>query len=572
MIAHTATTRPYRRVDATQECYMIRDLSRLTGTEHDLLVIGGGIYGLFIAWDAAMRGLSVALVEKGDLGGATTANTFRVVHGGLRYLQHADIGRMRQSISERATLMRIAPHLVRPLPFLIPAYGHGMKGPVPLALALLSSALVGAGKKGPLPLGRLVSRSECLRLFPALDARGLTGGIIYHDGQLQSSERLAIAVARAAAETGAALANYVEATGFLASGRRVIGATARDVLSGARLEVRARVTVNAVGPWMDAVLGLPGGFPHRRGLLLSRALNLLIRRPLVQECAVGFYSRGTGLGLSSRARMYFIAPWHGMSLVGTRHLPHDGGPDGLAATEADVMAFLEEINSACPALRLGLEDMVRAYVGLLPADHFTAGGVQLTRHYRVHDHAEDGMDGLVSVMGVKLTESRHVAERAVDLVARKLRRRLPPCATATTPVYGGDASGQDSRPWHGLLAPDIQRHLAQHYGSAWHEVARLALERPGLARRPWSASPVVAAEVVHAVRREMALKLGDVVFRRTSLGLAGVPDEACLWACAALMGNELGWDAARARREIAEVMATGRPVAVGPVAYSGGGT
>lgn len=551
---------------------MIRDLSRLTGAEHDLLVIGGGIYGLFIAWDAAVRGLSVALVERDDFGAATTANTFRVVHGGLRYLQHADIGRMRQSISERATLMRIAPHLVRPLPFLIPAYGHGTKGPVPLALALLASALVGAGKRGPFPMGRVVSRSECLRLFPALDSTGLTGGIIYHDGQLQSSERLAIAMARSAAKAGAALVNYAEATGFLRGGRRVIGATARDVLSGAPLEVRARVTVNAAGPWMDAVLGLPGGFPLRRGLLLSRALNLLIRRPLVQECAVGSYSRGTGPDLSRGARMYFIAPWQGMSLVGTRHLPHDGGPDGLAATEGDVRAFLDDINRACPTLGLTPEDVVRAYVGLLPADRFTADDVQLTRRYRVHDHAKDGVGGLVSVMGVKLTESRHVAEKAVDLVFRKLQRRPPRCATATTPVYGGDASGQDSRSWHGLLAPDTQRHLAQYYGSAWHEVARLALERPGLARRPWSASPVIAAEVVHAVRREMALKLGDVVFRRTLLGLAGVPDEACLRACAALMGNELGWDAARARREIAEVMATGRPVAVGPVAYSGGGT
>ncbi len=211
---------------------MQRDLTELARKEFDLLVIGGGIYGAFVAWDAALRGLSVAMIEKGDFGHATSSNTLRVIHGGLRYLQYGNIPRMRRSIAERTAFMRIAPHLVHPLPFLIPTYGHWRESKALLSLALSLNELIGfdrnrlADPQKHLPRGRVISRDECRRLIPGVSDRGLTGGLMYYDCQMYDSERLILAVARSAAQAGAALANYVEATKFLRNGARVDGITA----------------------------------------------------------------------------------------------------------------------------------------------------------------------------------------------------------------------------------------------------------------------------------------------------------------------------------------------------------
>jgi glycerol-3-phosphate dehydrogenase len=282
----------------------------------------------------------VALLEKGDFGHATSSNSLRVVHGGLRYLQHGDIPRMRRSIRERKILLRIAPHLVHPLPVLIPTYGHTLRGPAALSLALRVHDLVGLDRnrgqdpRQYLPRGQLISRGECLGLAPGLDAQGLTGGAIVYDGQVPYAERLILAIARSAASAGAHMANYVEVTGPLAEGKRATGAMARDVLTGDRLEVRARVVVNAGGPWVDRVLSrLHGRYPCLPGprRTLSKAFNLLLTRQLIPRCAVGVYANGRvpdrDARLRTGPRLLFITPWQGRSLIGTAHLPYDADPD-----------------------------------------------------------------------------------------------------------------------------------------------------------------------------------------------------------------------------------------------------
>ncbi|MCI0440880.1 MAG: glycerol-3-phosphate dehydrogenase/oxidase [Chloroflexi bacterium] len=490
---------------------MIRNLAGITERAHDVLVMGGGIYGLFTAWDAAMRGLSVALVEKGDFGGATSFNSLRVIHGGLRYLQTGDIRRMRHSIRERTTFLRIAPYLVRPMPFAIPAYGRGARGKLALSVATKIHDLVGFDRnrftdgEGYLPASYTLSRQEVLGLFPGLDQNGLTGAAVYYDSQMQSSERLVLAVVRSAAEAGARMANYVEATGFIVEGNQVKGIVARDALAGDSLEIRARLVINCAGPWVDSVLERLGGQPRRK-IALSKAFNLLVDRKLTESYAFGFNS---GLGPRGR-RMFFATPWHGKTLIGTEHLPFDGGPDSSVATEQEIESFVKDINEAYPPAELRREDVLMVYSGLLPMDGVRNGIVQLAKHYALHDHArEDGVDGLISIVGVKFTESRHVAEKAVDLAFRKLGMKPPACKTASTPIQCREAP--------------------QHLDGNAEQFQ---------------------AEVIHSVRNEMALRLSDVIFRRTALATFGLPDEATIRRCASIMATELGWDARRTEAEI----------------------
>ena len=569
---------------------MKRDLVRLSENVYDVLVIGGGIYGVFVAWDAALRGLAVALVEKGDFGHATSSNTLRIIHGGLRYLQYGAVRRMRQSIHERTVLMRIAPHLVHPLPFLIPTYRHLMRGKSALSLALLMNDIIGFDRnrqvdaQKQLPRGRIISREACLRLFPGVEERGLTGGAIYYDCQMYNSERLILSAARSAAMSGADLANYAEVVGLLCrddasiAPKRVAGVRVKDVLTGDELDIRARVVVNTSGPWLDQVLGLLDDYhPNRRlsaaksresGLVLSKAFNLLVNPQFVPEYAVGIYSHARfedqDAILSKGSRLFFITPWHNRSLIGTAHLPYDGDPDSLKVTEGEIQSFLDEINDAYPAACLKRQDVCFAYGGLLPMawNSNGTGDVQLAKKYCIRDHQKaEGVEGLVSVIGVKFTEARHVAERIVDLVFRKLGRKPPKSLTAVTPLHGGQIEQFDDFLFQGIKrrpegwsAPAI-RHLISNYGSEYLRVLKYLNEDPEPTQTITDVSTLIKAEVLHGIREEMAQKLTDVIFRRTELGSAGYPGDTCLKTCAAIMSKALGWDKARTQKEVEKVQA-----------------
>jgi len=583
---------------------MQRNLNQLAAHTFDVLIIGGGIYGVCAAWDAALRGLSVALVEKGDFGHATSSNSLRVIHGGLRYLQHGNFRRLRQSIQERTIFMRIAPHLVHPLPFFIPTYGHAMRGKEILTLGLLINDLIGfdrnrlEDRQKYLPRGRIISKDECLRLVPGIEKKGLTGGAIVYDCQMFSSERLILSFVRSATRAGAQAANYVEVVGLLGNGDRVAGVKARDLLNGNEMEIRARVVVNTSGPWLDRVLSLCNGHSPNRSPALSKAFNILVNRQLIPHYAVGIYAKNRVKDrdalLSRGSRLLFLTPWHDRSLIGTVHLPYDCDPDHCGVTEDEIQDFLDEVNEAYPAAALERRDVCFTYGGLLPMAKHGAGGVQLVKRYRIVDHKkEKGVEGLVSVMGVKLTEARHVAEKTIDLVFAKLGNTAPKSATATTPLHGGhiqqfsDFLAHQARRKPKQISADAFQRLIQLYGSAYPEVLKYLDEGCALGptksvtcrsenvdsfSHPTSGHPaeslsrpndgsqagnsfLIRAEVLHGVREEMAQKLTDVVLRRTSLGIPGNQGDHTLRSAAAIMSKELGWDDLRTQREIGEVKA-----------------
>ena len=326
---------------------MNRDLSRLTEREFDLLVIGGGVHGLAAAYDAAQRGLSVALVESGDFGSGASFNHLKTVHGGLRYLQNADLKRMRESIVERRILARIAPHLLTPLPFLMPTYRTLTRSRMAMRVAFAADALVGGDRnvgvspRLQIPMGRTMSRDECLRLFPGARTKNLTGGALWYDYQMRNTDRLTLAFGLAAAREGACLANYARATTPLRSGGRVTGMRVLDGLSGETFEVRAAMTLNAAGAGAGRVMeafGAPQSYP------LIKATNLVTRRPM------------TGPALASSTdsgRMLFVVPWQGLAMAGTFHSETDCPPDDLDVSARELAACLAEINQAFPDSKLG---------------------------------------------------------------------------------------------------------------------------------------------------------------------------------------------------------------------------
>ena len=272
---------------------MKRDLVRLTHTPYDLLIVGGGLYGLFIAWEGALRGLQVGLIEQGDFGHSTSSNSLRVIHGGLRYLQHGAISRMRQSIRERSIFLRIAPHLIHPLPFLFPTYGHGLRGKEMFSLALFIHDLIGIDRNQGLNhhkllrSSHLISKGELRQLVPGFDDEGLNGAALCYDAQMLNPERLLMSLAQSADQAGAHLANYVKMTGFLGSGDVIQGVMACDVLSDEKLEIQAHLVINAGGPWANRVLNHSQDPKVPPVTSIGRAFNILIKRQLVRKLCLG---------------------------------------------------------------------------------------------------------------------------------------------------------------------------------------------------------------------------------------------------------------------------------------------
>lgn len=520
---------------------------------HDLLIIGGGIYGACLAWEGVSRGLSVALIEKGDFAGATSANSLKIIHGGLRYLQTADIARMLQSMHERKTLMRIAPHLVHPLAVTIPTYGRGMKSREAMTLAFIINDLLSADRnrnmddQKRIPRAHTISRDEFRQRLPNFPDKGVTGGAVFYDARVYNSERLIFAFLHSAANAGAALANYVEACGFIRRGDTVIGVQAQDHISGASLDIRARLIVNAAGPWVSQVRHLLSGKPVET--LFAKAINLVTRS--LTDHAVGFPSRVPG----KPSRFYFIAPWRGRSLVGTAYLPFRAGASNTMVTPDEVDDFLSDLNQAYPSLALTREDVGFAHAGLLPANGLDPATqeVKLSKHYRLIDHRDDGVQGMVSVVGVKYTTARWVAQRTVDYIFKQVwQRSAPPSVSAEKPLHGGEMASFDrfcaeAQP-HGLSQSALQQ-LLLNYGTAYADVLWY------LPAEGDEADRILQAETCHGVREEMAQTLSDVVFRRTDLGSATRPTTTQLQRVAALMASELGWSAERQAEEIESINA-----------------
>ncbi|GAA1009148.1 FAD-dependent oxidoreductase [Acrocarpospora pleiomorpha] len=519
-------------------------LGSMGSQELDVVVVGGGVVGAGVALDAATRGLSVGLVEARDFASGTSSRSSKLIHGGLRYLEQLNFDLVREALQERSLLLqRIAPHLVRPVPFLFPLTHTGWERPyVGAGLVLYDSLGFSFGFTRGVPGHRHLSRRRALRLAPALRRTSFTGAVQYWDAQVDDA-RYVMTLLRTAATYGAHVASRAQVVGFLREGERVTGVRVCDLETGTELDVRARQVVNATGVWTDDIQELVGG----RGQIhvnASKGVHLLVPRDRIHSL--------TGIILRTEKSVLFVIPWGRHWIIGTTDTAWTLDKAHPAASRTDIDYVLDHVNAVL-SVPLTRDDVEGVYAGLRPL--LRGESEQTSQLSREHVVAHP-VPGLVMVAGGKFTTYRVMAADAVDAVAHGLDLRVPPSCTDRIPLAG--AEGYQAR-WNsrnrlaessGLHVARIE-HLLQRYGSMIDEVLVLIEADPSLARPLTGADDYLRAEIVYAATHEGARHLNDVLTRRTHIsietfhrGLA-VAEEA-----AELLAEPLGWDAEQVKREV----------------------
>ncbi len=546
---------------------MQRDLKTLSQEEFDILVVGGGIYGATLAWDAVLRGLKVALIEKADFASGTSSNSLKIIHGGLRYLQHADFARMRESITERRILLKIAPHLVQPLPCVMPTFGHAIKGPEVMRIGLLMNDVFSfdrnrdLDKQRRLPNGTILSKNKLLEIVPYLDRQDLNGGALWYDAQMTNSERLLLSFVHSAVERGAVAANYVKAEKLLLRDSRVLGVSARDALSDDTFDIRAKLTISTQGPWINQVLADMRG--KQAPVAYSTAINLVVNRAFSETHAFAAPTSGEFKDkdaiISKGSRMLFFVPWRGLTLAGTAHKPYVGDAEDYHITESEIEEFLQEVNSALPGANIRRDEIIHTYAGLLPMSSVNeeSGDVQLEKHFKIFDHKiQDQIDGLLSLMTVKFTTARGVSEVAVNKAMEKLGKPVVKSQSRDRQIWGGEIFDvgefirQSQQSLNHGLSKASKEHLVNTYGARYRDVLDVDINNRSRFETITSDSDILKAEILFGVRKEMAQKLSDVLLRRTELGSAGKAQDEEIQAVAHIMAQELDWSESQTQQEI----------------------
>ena len=501
-----------------------RDIAALSSETFDLCVIGGGISGLCIAHDASSRGLKVALVERGDFAQGTTTASTKLIHGGTRYLEQLELGLVREALHERRILLTLAPHVVQPVPFMIPIY-QGMSVPAwKIRAGMLLYDMLSFDKNwGTLPDKHMpwhhyVSAEKALELEPSLRPAGLRGASIYYDGQVPSPARLSLEFAKTAGSHGAQLANYAPVKAIRVDSGKVTGIEALDLLTGKSFVVKASLTVNAAGIWATEVMHLLGVEPPVT-LKPSKGIHL-ITRPLTRSHSV---VNGTPSG-----RRIMIIPWKGKSLIGTTDVFYEGDKDRIRPTRDESQGLIDEINAFLPSAALGLEDVDRAYAGARPLIYKPGKSAsQHSREYKIIDHGEAAnLPGLISVVGGKLTTSRHLAQVVTSQCLRFLNKQSQ-CLTQRIFVGGGDIGVVDEyvQRQRDLVGTSIDdaclKELVTSYGSGYLDLLELVKKEPRLGQRIVPELPIILAEIPYSASHEMAATVSDIAMRRTDLANLG---------------------------------------------------
>ena len=514
----------------------------------DAIVVGGGVAGAGVARELALRGVSVALFEKGDFASGTSSKSSKLIHGGLRYLEMRDFQLVRESLREKKRLERLAPHLVRPLPFLVPVYRGARHGLITVRLGMWLYDLLTPGKTTE--RYRVVRPVDALSMEPNLNAQDLRGAGYYYDDLLVFPERMCLENALSAARHGARIFNYCQVEATLPGRRGLAGVRVRDLLTDQVHDVHAPIIVNCAGPWVDAMRELAGvtaGAPH----ILRRTKGIHCLLPRLTDRAVYLSSDGD-------ERMIFVIPWREFSLVGTTDTDFEGDPDRIWATRDEVTYLLAAVQRVLPDPRATIDNVAYTYAGVRPLS-FEAGA-SASRVSRQHRVVLEGPEGrFMSVTGTKLTCFRSLAEEVGDLVTARLGRSTP-SLTATRTLDGLDeeVGKVEARAWldvsdemaaTGLPRETLER-LVELYGRGYGRVLDLARKLPDGTERLCPENPDVVAQLHHAVTEEMAVSLQDVLLRRTGIGQSPCQGLDCAEAIAGRMAELAGWSPRRLDAEL----------------------
>jgi len=524
--------------------------------DFDVIVIGGGISGAAIAYEAATRGLRVALFEKGDFAEATSAASSKLIHGGLRYLSNMEYSLVRESLRERRILENIAPNFVYPCPMLFPHYRSQIKSNkwlVKIGLTLYDLLAFDKGRTWDtgkkIPNHTTLSARKALQVQPVLKREGLTGASLFYDCLNIFPERLALAFVQSAMAHGARAANYAKVTGFLMDrqGTAVQGVTVRDRIHDRSYAVRGTVTLNCAGPWVDNVLAMARDGHERLRLRRSEGIHI-ITKPLINANSVVS-------AITPAGRHCFLIPWRGHTLIGTTDQPYEGHPDDYRVTRRSIEDLIATVNASFEGLSITYADVRHCYGGLRPlVETQTEETYTSSRKYEIHDHQGDGLGHLMTVEGGKWTTSRHLAEKVIDQVREKTTLPIPPSVSARKYLKGSRIRDMNAFLRRCIAAaPDFSEttvaYLGQIYGTHFRTILDLARQDAALAE-PMNAQGDILAQAVYAARHEMALTLKDIVLHRTGIATLGNPGEDILQRVARAVADDLGWDEKRVQQEV----------------------
>lgn len=514
----------------------------------DVAVIGAGVNGAGIARDAALRGLRVIVLDQNDMCSGTSAISSRLIHGGLRYLEYGEIPLVYESLRERITLRKIAAHLVSPIRICIPIYESAKRGPFLIRLGMIAYDLLSVGKT--VPAHDMLNRDEAIENEPGLEKNGLLGAARYYDAQVTFAERLVLENLLAARSAGADIRTHSQVTRIDIEQGSVTALQYRDSLTGESHEVAVNVVINAAGPWVDQVLTATG---KRSKRLIGGTKGSHIVVSMFDGAPEDAYY----VEAAADGRPFFIIPWNGLYLIGTTDIRYDGDLAEIRASQAEVDYLLAETNRVFPNANLTSDDIHYAYAGVRPLPCREKGPESsITRRHIIKKNRKLGR-GLISIIGGKLTTYRNLAEQTVNRLGAILDRKLPECRTSGTRLPGAyrlDEAREILQSLDGLSASGVER-LLSIYGGRAIDVLELAKAEAPLQRTIDAEQSVLAAEVVFAIREEMARTLADIVHRRLMLGLAADQGQPLYEMIAAIAADEFRWDDSERHAQIRDLHA-----------------
>ncbi len=525
---------------------------------YDVIIIGGGISGAFVAYEAATRGLKVALFEKGDFGEATSAATSKLIHGGLRYLANLEFGLVRESLTERRVLENIAPNFVYPLPIIIPTYNNIKNSKVILTAGMLLYDLLSYDKSWTwddskkIPFHKTISKKKTKELAPIIPQKRLSGSSIFYDCQNINPERLTLNVIKSAIHWGAHVANYAKVDQLIVEDHTVKGVLVTDLHTNEKHRITADITVNGTGPWSDIVLNNTTNHQHSdHHIRRSEGIHIITKK-MIKDHAITI--------ITKKKRHIFLLPWRNHTIIGTTDKAYEGLPDKYRVSKKSLEELLEEINSSLGhEHHISTEDLLFVYGGMRPlVEKQTEGTYNSSRRYELCDNSKDGLNRLFTVEGGKYTTSRNLAENLIKMISKKLKRDLGKSITHESYLKDsaiknmGNFIAELKKKYNSFSNKTIE-YIGRNYGERSHQIFELAINNSSLAD-VLTPDGEILAEVSFVLKEEMAYKLSDVFFRRTGIGTLGYPGDENFKKVVDLCKIHFNWTKEKTQEEINEVM------------------
>ena len=534
--------------------------------EYDLIIIGGGIYGATLLWEATLRGLSAILVEKNDFCSATSANSLKIIHGGLRYLQSFNLRRIRESATEQNCLLKIASHLVQPLPCIIPTYKHAKSSKLAMFAAFKLYKLICVGNENfghkSAPSGVILSKEKFYSLVPISKLSNITGGALWYDALMYNSERLALEFILSSIEYGAEAFNYIEFRDLIMEKGYVTGIKAFDNISLQKIEVCGKLVVNASGPWISDVCDGISEKQKKQQFHFAKAVNLIILRK-ISDYAFGLKDPSPPVDDYFQSnRFLFFVPWREATIIGTWYFKNNSVNEEVALTESEYARCIVQIRRLVPELDIQEAELCFVHTGLVPIDiDVNSRKFELKGNYSINDHQRSGgPDGFISVLGVKYTTARNVAANTADLVLKKLKKNLYKNDSKNKTLAGGEIKNIEKFIQGNMinnrhkLSNETVRHLTHNYGKNYYEILNLITGNSELGERIPGSDEAIKAELPYCLKKESVYHLSDFILRRTGIGSVRKPKDETINFCADFMAKEMDWSASQKIKEINDLL------------------